>query len=159
MKLLSVLVCSVFLVGCSSMPNDGQSASTSPVCGGGSCAAFDSMSAAASRSVSATPDTKQLPTTQTLSPVDTPEADPATPIPAKLCGAPPNPYGYNFCHRGTAITAPEADVCTYFDCIANFHNGHGYMVECDDLTYSMSGGRPGACSYHHGEKQEVFSGP
>jgi hypothetical protein len=76
-----------------------------------------------------------------------------------LCGAPANPYGYNFCGRGSYVVDPPADVCSYFDCIANFDNGHGHMEECRDHTYSMSGGRSGACSHHGGELRPVYSGP
>jgi hypothetical protein len=49
-------------------------------------------------------------------------------------------------------------VCNYFHCIGNFPNGVGYMVECNDGTYSMSGGRPGACSTHTGEGPAVHNG-
>lgn len=76
---------------------------------------------------------------------------------SSTCGAPNNPYGYNFCGRGGYVTSPSADICSYFDCIANFFNGHGYMVECNDGTYSMSGGISGACSYHGGEDRAVYS--
>jgi hypothetical protein len=75
-----------------------------------------------------------------------------------LCGAPANPYGYNFCGRGSLITNPAPDVCVYFDCIPNFDNGTGYMVECHDAMYSMSGGRQGACSYHDGVWRPVYNG-
>jgi hypothetical protein len=75
-----------------------------------------------------------------------------------LCGAPANPYGYNFCGRGGLIYNPASDVCVYFDCIPNFDNGTGYMVECHDAMYSMSGGRQGACSYHDGVWRPVYSG-
>jgi hypothetical protein len=75
-----------------------------------------------------------------------------------LCGAPANPYGYNLCGRGSQVTSPPSDICTYFNCIANFTHGHGYMVECNDGTYSMSGGIHGACSYHGGESQPVTNG-
>jgi hypothetical protein len=77
---------------------------------------------------------------------------------ASTCGAPQNPYGYNFCGTGGYVTSPAGDVCSYFNCIGNFWNGHGYMVECNDGTYSMSGGIRGACSYHHGEDRPVYSG-
>lgn len=77
---------------------------------------------------------------------------------ASTCGAPSNPYGYNFCGTGGYITSPASDVCSYFNCINNFSNGRGYMVECNDGTYSMSGGIRGACSYHHGEDRPVYSG-
>ncbi|MDX6210516.1 MAG: hypothetical protein QOE24_2907 [Frankiales bacterium] len=71
-----------------------------------------------------------------------------------LCGAPQNPMGYNFC-GGTPVVAPASNTCDYFRCIANFDNGKGYMEECRDGTYSMSGGRRGACSYHGGELRPV----
>lgn len=77
------------------------------------------------------------------------------PPPKNLCGAPQNPYGYNFC-GGSTITNPESDVCNYFNCIASFWNGTGYMVECQDTTYSMSGGHSGACSHHSGELRPVY---
>jgi len=75
-----------------------------------------------------------------------------------VCGAPANPYGYNFCGRGLVITLPDADVCNYFSCIASFWRGKGFMVECRDGEYSMSGGRSDACSDHGGESREVYSG-
>lgn len=94
------------------------------------------------------------------------QAPPPAPAPApttaaakpSLCGAPSNPFGYNFCGRGGYIYSPDSTVCSYFDCIANFGNGTGYMVECLDGTYSMSGGRRGACSYHGGVSRPVYSG-
>jgi hypothetical protein len=84
-------------------------------------------------------------------------APPAAPA-ADLCGAPSNPYGYNLCGRGNLVTSPPADICTYFNCIGNFDNGRGYMVECGDGTYSMSGGIPDACAYHSGEATPVSDG-
>ncbi len=88
-----------------------------------------------------------------------PASTKAAPPPApSTCGAPKNPYGYNFCHVGHTITSPHSGVCDYFNCIANFWNGRGYMVECVDATYSMSGGISGACSHHGGVRQTVYSG-
>jgi hypothetical protein len=81
---------------------------------------------------------------------------PRTTAAPSLCGAPANPYGYNFCGRGEFITSPPSDICLYFDCIPNFDNGTGYMVECHDAMYSMSGGRQGACSYHRGVWRPVY---
>lgn len=72
------------------------------------------------------------------------------------CGAPANPFGYNFC-GGATITSPDPSVCDYFKCIASFWKGHGYMEECADGTYSMSGGIQGACSYHDGELRPVYA--
>ncbi len=93
-----------------------------------------------------------------LSPVGAaPPVQPSTP-PAQqvdLCGAPQNPYGYNYCGRGANVTSPPSDVCTYFRCIANFPNGRGYMEECSDGTVSKSGGVRGSCSTHGGDLRAV----
>ena len=88
----------------------------------------------------------------------TPPAPPARPV-AATCGAPANPDGYNFCGRGGLIYTFPSDFCSYFDCIANYPNGTGYIDECSDQTYSHSGGRPGACSHHGGELRPVDAGP
>jgi hypothetical protein len=77
---------------------------------------------------------------------------------SSLCGAPANPYGYNLCGTGNEITTPSSDICAYFKCIDNFGNGNGYMVECNDGMYSMSGGIDGVCSDHHGEGRAVSDG-
>ena len=87
-----------------------------------------------------------------------PPTTPAAPQQPSTCGAPSNPDGYNFCGTGSYVTSPAGDVCSYFSCIDNFSNGRGYMVECKDGMYSMSGGIRGACSYHGGEEQPVYSG-
>ena len=50
-----------------------------------------------------------------------------------------------------ATPAAEAPFCSTHDCIDNFDNGTGYIVQCVDGEWSHSGGRPGACSYHGGE--------
>jgi hypothetical protein len=84
--------------------------------------------------------------------------DAAAPKPS-LCGAPVNPFGYNFCGRGGYIYgASPARVCSYFNCIANFGVSKGYMIECNDRTYSTAGGRKGACSDHTGVLRPVYSG-
>jgi len=77
---------------------------------------------------------------------------------SSLCGAPANPYGYNLCGIGSEITSPPSNICSYFHCIENFGNGRGYMVECGDGTYSMSGGIYGVCSDHQGEGSRVYDG-
>jgi hypothetical protein len=84
---------------------------------------------------------------------------PTTVRKAALCGAPPNPYGYNFCGRGGYVLNPRADTCGYFNCIDNFWNGRGHMEKCRDGTYSMSGGRQGSCSHHGGNLRPVYRGP
>src|SRR6202012_5423831 len=64
---------------------------------------------------------------------------------SRWCGAPHNPWGYNMC-VGSLIYSPDSAVCSYFACIASFWRGSGYMAECNDGTFSMSGGISGACS-------------
>lgn len=83
---------------------------------------------------------------------------PAPSSASSLCGAPANPYGYNLCGVGSKVTAPQSDICDYFQCIDNFGNGNGYMVECNDGKYSMSGGIDGVCSDHDGEGPAVYDG-
>lgn len=124
-----------------------------------SASASDSPSAAAVTSAPATsaPPKPVVPTTHAPAPAPAPVHTTAATKPS-LCGAPPNPFGYNFCGRGGYINSPAGTVCSYFDCIANFYKGVGYMVECNDGTYSMSGGRRGACSDHGGVSRPVYSG-
>jgi hypothetical protein len=90
--------------------------------------------------------TPVLPTPAPTTP--TPVATSA-PTPADTCGAPANPWNYGFC-SGNYIYSPPATFCNYFNCISSFSNGHGYVVECQDTTYSLSGGVSGACSHHSG---------
>jgi hypothetical protein len=46
--------------------------------------------------------------------------------------------------------ADTVDFCATHDCIPNYDEGTGYQVQCADGTWSHSGGRPGACSWHGG---------
>jgi hypothetical protein len=114
---------------------------------------FTASSSPTIRASTAAPAPKPAPTQAALKPTPT-----LAPAAAQLCGAPANPYGYNFCGRGGVITAPNPGVCSYFNCIASFWKGRGYMTECNDGTYSMSGGISGACSSHRGEAREVDAG-
>lgn len=98
------------------------------------------------------------PTSHAPAPAPPPPSTQAPPPQPSTCGAPSNPYGYNFCGTGGFVSSPPGDICNYFNCINNFWNGHGYMVECNDGAYSMSGGIRGACSYHGGEDRPVYSG-
>ena len=84
-----------------------------------------------------------------------PDQAAATSTGGNLCGAPANPYGFNYCGRGADVTSPPADICNYFSCIANFNKGVGYMAECNDGMVSMSGGRKNSCSHHGGELRPV----
>ena len=86
-----------------------------------------------------------------------PTAAPAPPPPACKAQAPGNPYGYDFC-PGNLVYSPPRDICSYFNCIPSFWNQtNGYLVECQDGTYSHSGGVRGACSYHGGQLRPVYS--
>ncbi len=67
-----------------------------------------------------------------------------------------NPWGFNF-HQSSLISHPPARFCSVFPCIANFWNGKGYVVECHDAKYSLSGGRRGVCSHHHGAWRPLYS--
>jgi hypothetical protein len=46
--------------------------------------------------------------------------------------------------------ASSTDFCTTYVCIPNYPYGTGTTVQCADGTYSHSGGKQGACSYHGG---------
>lgn len=75
----------------------------------------------------------------------------ATPKPSCMPGAVNcNPWGYNFSH-GSVIYNPPYNICDYFNCIPSFwDHTNGYVEECQDGTYSHSGGVRGSCSYHGG---------
>ena len=138
--------------------------STSPPASSGPVAqAQPSTSATPSPTPTSSPTPSPTPTpvptpvpTAVPTPVATPTQTPAPPPPPKnLCGAPNNPWGYNFC-GGTTISSPPADFCSYFSCIASFWNGRGYVIECNDGTYSKSGGIRGSCSYHGGDLRPLY---
>jgi hypothetical protein len=80
------------------------------------------------------------------------------PVARSTCGAAANPWGYNFCGRGSYINDPPGSFCDYFDCIPSFWDSTaGYVMQCSDLTYSHSGGRSGSCS-HHGGNYRALTG-
>ncbi len=89
----------------------------------------------------------------TAAPTQPPVQPTATPAHTGIDG---NPWGYDF-SLGTPIYSPPSTFCSYFSCIANFWNGHGYVEECVDTTYSLSGGIRGVCSHHGGAAQELYS--
>ncbi len=99
-----------------------------------------------------TPTLKPTPKPTTLPPTPTPRPQP-TPTP---CADPCNPWGYNF-SPGNLIYNPNANFCAYFNCISNFWNGRGFVNECQDGSYSKSGGIRGDCSYHGGELRPLYS--
>lgn len=100
--------------------------------------------------------TKATPTAQpTATAVPTATAKPQ-PKPTCIPGAVNcNPWGYNFTH-GSRIYSPPGGFCGYFNCISSFWNGSGYVVQCQDGTYSKSGGHTGSCSRHGGDKRALL---
>lgn len=85
---------------------------------------------------------------------------PASPTPGAtstgLCGAPDNPYGYNFCGGGSLDYDPDPQVCEYFTCIWDFSSGRGYLVQCDDGMVSLWGGLRGVCGEHGGVRRRIY---
>jgi hypothetical protein len=53
---------------------------------------------------------------------------------------------------GSFSHATDVGFCTTHQCIPNFPNGNGYIVQCVDGEWSHSGGLSGACSDHGGER-------
>ena len=107
-------------------------------------------------------DTPQPTATPTPKPAIQPTATPRpqpTPTPHHT-GVNGNPWGYDF-NPGGYITYPPSGFCNYFNCIATFYAsddpGDGYVVECQDGTYSQSGGESGACSSHGGVMRPLYS--
>ncbi|QBD80305.1 hypothetical protein EPA93_31760 [Ktedonosporobacter rubrisoli] len=98
----------------------------------------------------------QVPTVvPTQPPMPTPTVAPTQP-PAHT-GVNGNPWGYDFNSSGNKISDPPAEFCNYFSCIKSFWNGTGYVIECQDNTFSKSGGNQGSCSHHGGDKATLFS--
>jgi hypothetical protein len=52
---------------------------------------------------------------------------------------------------GSYSHAGDAEYCTVHECIGDFEGEDGYVVECEDGSYSHAGGISGACSDHGGE--------
>ncbi len=73
----------------------------------------------------------------------------------------PNDYGNSSNSVDSSASSVQSDVdfCATHECIANFSNGNGYIVQCADGMWSHSGGVQGACSYHGGETSNIYSGP
>jgi hypothetical protein len=106
-----------------------------------------------------TPSSTPAPTAQPVAVPVAPRATAPPPPPApafNYCGAPANPWHYNFC-GGSVISAVPANFCSYFPCIKSFWKStNGYAEECVDGLYSHSGGRSGACSSHGGELRALL---
>ena len=76
------------------------------------------------------------------------------------CGMPANPYGYTLCtNAGTqTVSSPPTAFCSLsgVTCIGDFATASGYLVQCTDGTFSLSGGVQGACSSHGGVGLVVY---
>ncbi|TYC07119.1 hypothetical protein FXF53_00475 [Micromonospora sp. WP24] len=97
-------------------------------------------------------------TSATPKPKPKPERSSASPSPQgeRLCGAPRNPMGYDFC-GGDRIREPDAEVCDHFDCAQEFWAGRGYLVQCRDGVVSLTGGSRNACAEHRGVRRTVWT--
>jgi hypothetical protein len=86
----------------------------------------------------------------------------APPPPAfNYCGAPANPWHYNFC-GGSVIQPPPSNFCSYFNCITSFWTedrpNDGYVIQCVDGRFSLSGGEAGSpCSSHGGPSRTLYT--
>lgn len=99
------------------------------------------------------------PTRTPPTPTPTPKRPPPTPTPPAPtpCANPCNPWGYNFA-PGNLIYRPPANFCNYFNCIPSFwKQTNGFVEECQDATFSHSGGRRGSCSDHGGNWRALYS--
>lgn len=57
---------------------------------------------------------------------------------------------YSTPDTGSTPSAPDTSSTSPGENIPNYDNGNGYRVQCEDGTYSQSGGIQGACSHHGG---------
>lgn len=147
------------LVGCAGT-SAGTNADTpvrSPVAQGPSATPSSpgGQPSATTQPASASPAAPSSQSAEPAAPTTKPPTKAPTKAPTKnLCGAPPNPYGYNFC-GGATISNPPGDICDYLDCIDNFWNGKGYIEQCQDGMFGKSGGIQGSCSHHGGNRRPL----
>jgi hypothetical protein len=122
----------------------------------------------ASGSASPTPKSQETPLpalSQVVKKMPTPTPIPtvapvqqATPTPTPERGVNNNPWGYNF-DPGQLIYNPPAQFCSYFKCARDFSWQwvHGYVVECNDLSFSRTGGTRFACAWDDGVKRKLYA--
>lgn len=103
-----------------------------------------------------TPMPTPTPTQAPVKPAPVQQSQPEQSAPAPATGVNGNPWGYDF-NPGNHIYSPPSAFCSYFNCIASFWNGKGYVEECSDTTYSKSGGISGSCSKHGGDYRPLYS--
>jgi hypothetical protein len=158
-------LCIVFALSgaaCTDPTSGTPGAVSSPLAVGGGSLSSDTATSVAS------PTTTRAPTTApTPAPTPKPTPKPATPASvvatsappppaANTCGAPSNPWGYNFC-GGNYIYSPPGNFCNYFSCIPSFWKStNGYVEQCMDRMFSHSGGRQGSCSSHGGNQRPLY---
>lgn len=70
----------------------------------------------------------------------------STPAPSGGESSGPDEVG-SYSHEG------DQEFCEQNECIGDFEGEGGYVVECEDGTYSHAGGISGACSDHGGENR------
>ena len=94
-------------------------------------------------------------------PTPKPTSKPTSKPVVNLCGAPSNPWHYNFCGRGGVIHNPPGNFCAYFaPCVSTFWKAiGGYVVQCYSGKWSHSGGVSGACSSNGGVRRILYRGP
>ncbi|WP_435122375.1 hypothetical protein [Micromonospora tulbaghiae] len=121
--------------------------------------------AAATPAASVTPAPPQhvAPAVQ-VRPSTSPEPSRARPAPPRgtpqppaerRCGAPANPFGYDFC-GGQRIRRPAAGVCDWFECVPGFWSDRGWLVQCRDGSVSRTGGQRDVCAGHKGLRRTVW---
>ncbi|MFU8851476.1 hypothetical protein ACNAW0_10895 [Micromonospora sp. SL1-18] len=86
----------------------------------------------------------------------TPTAAPSQAAAERRCGAPVNPFGYDFC-GGQRIRKPARGVCDWFDCVPGFRSGRGWLVQCRDGTVSLTGGQHNSCAGHQGFRRTFWT--
>ncbi len=80
-----------------------------------------------------------------------------TPPPCPYPPAQENRWCFTFTDTGKVIYGPPDDFCLVFPCISSFWQGNGYIVQCADDLYSLSGGNPGVCSRHGGYLRTLYA--
>ncbi|MFI7252548.1 hypothetical protein [Micromonospora chalcea] len=83
-----------------------------------------------------------------------PRGTPQPPV-ERRCGAPANPFGYDFC-GGQRIRRPAAGVCDWFECVPGFWSDRGWLVQCRDGSISRTGGQRDVCAGHKGLRRTVW---
>lgn len=148
---IAVALACLALGGCAGVgdrtSSSGGSAATSP-----SPASSDTTSTPADTTPTDTTPTDTTPTDTTST--DTTPTD-STPAPTETTPTDTTPSSNPAAPSeevGSYSHADDAGFCSAHTCIGDFQGEGGYIVECQDGTYSHAGGISGACSHHGGEQ-------